>query len=128
LNTSLFFSTHDAKAAALAEWRHNARNFNAKVLLYISAGQGIGSALVVEGEIYRGAFGLAGEIGHMSIDTNGALCKCGNTGCLELYASRISLIRDIKKHKMTEDKEYKSFSDVVDAYKNNDIIVTNEVK
>lgn len=122
-----FFSTHDAKAAALAEWRHNARNFNAKVLLYISAGQGIGSALVVEGEIYRGAFGLAGEIGHMSIDTNGALCKCGNTGCLELYASRISLIREIRKHKMTKDIEYKSFSDVVDAYKNNDIIVTNEV-
>ncbi len=121
------YSTHDAKAAALTEWRHTARKSGAKVLLYISAGQGIGSALVVGGEVYRGALGLAGEMGHMSIKVDGPLCKCGNTGCLELFASRIALLRAIRERatgRLTKDA---TFSDVVDAYADNDPIAREEV-
>ncbi|MEP1209045.1 MAG: ROK family transcriptional regulator [Rhizobiaceae bacterium] len=120
-------STHDAKAAALTEWRHTARTSGAKVLLYVSAGQGIGSALVVGGEVYRGALGLAGEMGHMSIKVDGPLCKCGNTGCLELFASRIALLRAIRERatgRLTMDA---TFPEVVDAYADDDPVAKEEV-
>lgn len=126
------FSTHDAKAAALTEWQHAARGTGTKVLLYVSAGQGIGSALVVGGEVYRGALGLAGELGHMSIDIEGPVCNCGNSGCLELFASRIALLRAIReraaKAKDTMLKENAGFSEVVDAYVDGSALVVEEVE
>lgn len=122
-----FYSTHDAKAAALAEWRHTARKNGAKVLLYVSAGQGIGSALVVGGEVYRGALGLAGELGHMSIKVDGPLCKCGNTGCLELFASRIALLRAIRERATKRLTADATFSDVVEAFADGDPVATEEV-
>ena len=122
-----FQSTHDAKAAALAEWRHTARKNGEKVLLYVSAGQGIGSALVVGGEVYRGALGLAGELGHMSIKVDGPLCKCGNTGCLELFASRIALLRAIRERATKRLTAEATFSDVVEAFADGDGVATEEV-
>ena len=124
-------STHDAKAAALAEWRQHARALGAKVLLYVSAGQGIGSALVVDGSVYRGAQGLAGELGHTSISADGKLCKCGNRGCLELFTSRIALLRAIRQRasvcsetRLTQDA---SFTDVLHAYGAGDVLAVAEV-
>lgn len=121
------FSTHDAKGAALTEWRHSARTNGAKVLLYVSAGQGIGSALVVGGEVYRGALGLAGELGHMSIKFDGPLCKCGNSGCLELFASRIALLRAIRGRASPRLTKDAIFSEVVDAFADGDPVATEEV-
>lgn len=121
------YSTHDAKAAALAEWRQTARKNGAKVLLYVSAGQGIGSALVVGGEVYRGALGLAGELGHMSIKVDGPLCKCGNSGCLELFASRIALLRAIRERATRRLTTDATFSDVVEAFADGDPVATEEV-
>ena len=124
-------STHDAKAAALAEWRDRGRSSGTRVLLYVSAGQGIGSALVVGGQVYRGAQGLAGELGHMSINVDGPVCKCGNAGCLELYASRIALLRIIRERASTENGSIltpsTSFAEVVDAYRNRDALAVEEV-
>ena len=124
-------STHDAKAAALAEWRHHARALGARVLLYLSAGQGIGSALVMDGNVYRGAQGLAGELGHTSISADGELCKCGNRGCLELFTSRISLLRAIRQRAsvcteslLTQDA---SFAEVLKAYGAGDVLAVEEV-
>ena len=124
-------STHDAKAAVLAEWRLAAKDPNVKVLLYVSAGQGIGSAIVVGGEVFRGALGLAGELGHTSIQVDGPRCNCGNTGCLEVFASRISLLRAIRERaagaagsRLTADA---SFSEVVDAYAGKDVLAVDEV-
>ena len=121
------YSTHHAKAAALTEWRHTARTNGTKVLLYVSAGQGVGSALVVGGEVYRGALGLAGEMGHMSINVDGPLCKCGNTGCLELFASRIALLRAIRERATTRLTKDATFVEVVDAYADGDTVATEEV-
>ncbi|MGM1023243.1 MAG: ROK family protein [Bacillota bacterium] len=56
-------------------------------LVYISAGSGIGAGIMIDGKPYQGAWGYAGETGHMSIDWNGRLCSCGSRGCWELYAS-----------------------------------------
>lgn len=121
------FSIHDAKAAALTEWRNKLPRNGAKVLLYVSAGQGIGSALVIDGEVYRGAVGLAGEMGHMSIQADGDLCKCGNIGCLELYASRISLLRAVREKETPRLKSHATFSDVVHAYLDSDPVAISEV-
>lgn len=125
------YSTHDAKAAALTEWRHTARTSGAEVLLYVSAGQGIGSALVVGGEVYRGALGLAGEMGHMSINVDGPTCKCGNTGCLELFASRIALLRAIRQRASGPEttclSENATFLDVVKAHAEGDVVSMEEV-
>ena len=121
------FSIHDAKAAALTEWRNKLPRNGARVLLYVSAGQGIGSALVIDGEVYRGAVGLAGEMGHMSIQADGDLCKCGNIGCLELYASRISLLRAVREKETPRLKSDATFSDVVHAYLDSDPVAISEV-
>lgn len=124
-------STHDAKAAALAEWRDRARGSGTKVLLYVSAGQGTGSALVIGGEVYRGALGLAGELGHTSINADGPICKCGNAGCLELYASRISLLRAIRERAAdaaeTRLTPSADFPRVVEAYAKGDALAIEEV-
>lgn len=125
------YSIHDAKAAALAVWRAQAKPSGARVLLYISAGQGIGSALVADGEIYRGSLGLAGEVGHTSIDVNGPRCKCGNHGCLELFTSRIALLREVREfaegNPDTNLTPTANFQDVVVAYHAGDTLAVAEV-
>lgn len=77
---------NDANCAVLGEaWRGAARG--ARHALGVTIGTGIGGGLVVNGELFHGASDSAGEIGHMTIDTEGRRCKCGNYGCLEAYAS-----------------------------------------
>lgn len=66
-------------------------------LIYISAGIGIGCGIIINGSLYRGADGFSGELGHMVIERNGQLCRCGNQGCWEMYASESSLIREAMK-------------------------------
>jgi predicted NBD/HSP70 family sugar kinase len=55
-------------------------------LIYVKAATGIGAGFVINGRMYQGAAGIAGEIGHMTLDHHGDRCRCGNRGCLELYA------------------------------------------
>lgn len=75
---------NDANAIALAEKRFGAyRKF--KNLIYITISDGVGAGIIVNGSIFRGRRGGAGEVGHTSIDRNGIPCDCGNTGCLENY-------------------------------------------
>lgn len=63
-------------------------------LIYISAGIGIGVGLILNGELYRGANGFSGEMGHMMIEKEGKVCRCGSKGCWELYASENALIQN----------------------------------
>jgi glucokinase len=77
---------NDASAAALGEHRFGAgRGFDN--LLYLTASTGIGGGIVINGELYSGTNGCAGEFGHMTIVANGPQCHCGNFGCLEALAS-----------------------------------------
>lgn len=80
---------NEANAGARGELRFGAGQ-DARHLLYISAGSGIGSGIIIDGELYKGARGYAGECGHMSIEAEGRECTCGNRGCWELYASEKS--------------------------------------
>ncbi len=88
---------HDANTGALAEWWYGYSRRAKGTLVYILAGEGIGAGIVIDGNLYRGSLGIAGEIGHTSINFNGPVCKCGNRGCLEHYCSTISLVNEAKK-------------------------------
>ncbi len=86
---------NDANAAAWAEFRFGAGR-NSDVMVCITLGTGIGGALVINGKLFRGRYGMAGEFGHMCVVPDGHWCPCGNRGCWEQYASGNSLVRDAK--------------------------------
>ncbi len=88
--------TNDADAAAWAEWRFGAARGRDKVVM-LTLGTGIGGAWVVEGQVERGSFGMAGEFGHQIIMPGGHRCECGNRGCWEQYASGNALGREARE-------------------------------
>lgn len=81
---------HDANAAAVAEFRFGAARGGSVVVL-ITLGTGIGGALLVDGVVYRGAHGVAPELGHLRVVPGGRLCPCGKRGCWERYCSGTAL-------------------------------------
>ena len=81
---------HDANAAALAE-RHFGAAAGASTVVFLALGTGIGSALLLDGELFRGAFGVAPELGHLRVVPDGRPCACGKTGCWERYCSGTAL-------------------------------------
>lgn len=83
---------HDANLAAYAEWQRLSVAGGKGPLLYIMGGQGLGAGIIEDGHILRGQLGIAGEIGHMSINVMGKKCECGNRGCLEQYASGFAML------------------------------------
>jgi glucokinase len=87
------FIVNDASAAALGEHRYGAGR-GVKDLVLFTLGTGIGGGIITDGRLYLGALGGAGELGHMTVDANGPLCGCGNTGCLEMLASGRAVERD----------------------------------
>src|SRR6185312_4874630 len=83
---------NDANAAAIGEkWAGRGRD--AAGLCMITVGTGIGGGLILNGRVWHGMDGMAGELGHMTIDPNGALCGCGNLGCIEAYAAAGAITR-----------------------------------
>ena len=83
---------NDANAAALGEkWVGAGREVSG--LCMLTVGTGIGGGLILNGRIWHGMDGMAGELGHMTIDPNGALCGCGNLGCIEAYAAAGAITR-----------------------------------
>ncbi len=88
--------TNDADAAAWAEWRFGAGQGQNR-LVCITLGTGIGGAMVMDGRLERGRFGVAGEFGHQIIMPGGHRCECGNRGCWEQYASGNALGREARE-------------------------------
>jgi len=84
---------NDVNIMALGEKHAGiARSFDD--FLFVKIGAGIGAGIVVGGDVYRGANGCAGDIGHTAVDENGPQCLCGNVGCLEAYFGGAALTRD----------------------------------
>ncbi|MGW5052480.1 ROK family protein [Actinokineospora sp. NPDC004072] len=81
---------HDANAAAIGEHRHGALR-GARVGLLVALGTGIGGALLLDGEVFRGAHGVAPELGHLRLVPGGRPCGCGKSGCWERYCSGTAL-------------------------------------
>ncbi|HEX5886402.1 MAG TPA: ROK family protein [Pyrinomonadaceae bacterium] len=97
---------NDANAAAVGEmWLGAARGCSD--VISVTLGTGVGGGIILDGKLWRGAHGSAGEVGHTTVDPfSGLKCKCGNTGCLELFASATAIVR------MTREK-LSSFPDSV---------------
>lgn len=87
---------NDANAAAWGEFAFGA-GADVDDLALVTVGTGIGGGIVLDGELYRGAFGIAAEIGHMRVIPGGRLCGCGNRGCWEQYASGRALVRNTQE-------------------------------
>ncbi len=89
------FMDNDANAAALGEHRFGAGR-GTRHLIYVTVSTGIGGGVIINGKLYYGACGMAGEIGHITIVPNGPLCSCGNRGCLETLSSGTSIAREAR--------------------------------
>lgn len=87
---------NDANAAAWGEARFGA-GVNEHHLMMLTIGTGVGGGVVVNGQLYRGAFGIAAELGHMRVVPDGHLCGCGARGCFEQYASGNALLRHARE-------------------------------
>jgi glucokinase len=87
------FLENDANAAAVGEmWLGAARG--CRDVMSVTLGTGVGGGVILDGKLWRGSHGSAGEIGHTTVDPfSGLKCKCGNTGCLELFASATAIVR-----------------------------------
>lgn len=92
---------NDANAAALGEYEMNAKG--SRSFVFVTLGTGIGSGVIIDGEIFKGFNGAGAEFGHTVINIGGEQCTCGRKGCWETYASVTALIRQTKeameKHK-----------------------------
>lgn len=85
------FADHEAYLGGLAEARSGAAR-GARVAAYIQVGHSISAGIVIDGILYRGVTGKAGQIGHVTIDENGPICRCGSRGCLDTLAGGPALL------------------------------------
>lgn len=91
-----FYIDNDANLAAVGEgWLGAGRNYNSFCMLTL--GTGVGGGIVLNKNIWRGEYGMAGELGHITIYPDGHPCNCGNRGCLEQYASATGIVRMAKE-------------------------------
>jgi predicted NBD/HSP70 family sugar kinase len=87
---------NDANLGALAEIVWGAGRGRADVV-YVKVATGVGAGLVLNGRLYQGAGGTAGEIGHVTIDERGPVCRCGNRGCLEAFAGAEAVLEPLRR-------------------------------
>lgn len=92
---------NDSNAAAFGEYQYGLEHQLVQNMIFVSIDTGIGAGIVLDGQLYTGSSGLAGEIGHVSVRRNGPLCACGKKGCIEAIASGPAMIRAYNTKKMT---------------------------
>ena len=121
---------NDANCVALGEkWIGYAKD--TKNALILTIGTGLGGGIIVNDKILLGRSGLAGEIGHFSINNKGRVCTCGNLGCFEQYASMTALLKQVKNY--LDENDIKPESElngfyIFEAIKNNDSEITKIVE
>lgn len=98
----------NTRMAAVAEFR--SRGLSTENLIYCHLSRGLGSAIVLAGQVFTGSSNSAGELGHMRISDEGRPCHCGSTGCVETVAGLDSVLRDAREHR----PELKDFEDLRD--------------
>lgn len=90
------FIENDASCAALGEYRAGAGK-GSNSMIMITLGTGLGGGIILDGKLWSGEDGFAGEIGHMTIDPSGPRCACGARGCLEIYVSQVAIKRIVRE-------------------------------
>ena len=111
---------NDATAAAAAEHRHGAGR-GTRNMVYLTVSTGVGGGVVLDGRLFRGSTGNGGELGHVTVDWQGRLCRgCGRRGCLEAYASGTSIAERAREAGM----EVATSADVATAARAGDTVAT----
>jgi predicted NBD/HSP70 family sugar kinase len=87
---------NDANLGALAEIVWGAGR-GCSELVYVKVASGVGAGLILNGRLYEGHAGTAGEIGHVTVDETGQVCRCGNRGCLEVYAGAEAVLEPLRR-------------------------------
>lgn len=83
---------NDVTAATLAELKYGAGK-GVKNMACFALGTGVGGGIIIDNKVYKGSHGMAGELGHIVVETNGFPCNCGQRGCIEQYASATGIVR-----------------------------------
>ena len=112
--------TNDANAAAIGEMTYGAAR-GMKDFIVITLGTGVGSGIVVGGQLVYGHDGFAGELGHMIVRRNGRMCGCGRQGCLETYTSATGVARTAREYLSIRSDESLLRSIDVDAITSKDV-------
>lgn len=100
-----------ANACALSELWFGKHASDERNILVVTVSEGIGVGMILNGQLVRGALGLAGEFGHVTIDENGPQCGCGNYGCWEVFASNLAAVRYYNE--MTEKNSVKTYAEIL---------------
>lgn len=111
------FVDNDANLCALAEHRLGA-GVGHSCMAYIKASSGVGAGLVIDGRLFHGGAGTAGEIGHLTFDETGPICRCGSRGCLEAYTS-VGMLQDMLRSQHPD----ATIGELVDAARAGDLSV-----
>ncbi len=88
---------NDADVYALGEWRYGAAR-GSRFALVVTLGTGVGTGMIVDGQILRGFQGSGGEGGHIIVDPEGPTCHCGNRGCLEAYVGEVHFVEHARRY------------------------------
>ena len=105
---------NDANAAGWAEYRFGA-GAGYHHMMMLTIGTGVGGAIVANGELFRGGFGIGAELGHMNFVPKGKLCGCGQHGCLEQYGSGTALLNSAKELVASGSEEAKRLKELSDS-------------
>lgn len=89
------FVDNNCNLGALAEYRLGAARRRGD-MIYINSSDGIGAGIILGGDVWRGHHGIAGELGHVTVDENGPLCRCGKRGCLEMYVGASAIVEPLR--------------------------------
>ncbi len=100
---------NDANLGALAEFRRGASR-GSPCSAFVKISSGVGAGLLIDGRLFRGGAGTAGELGHLTVDERGPICRCGSRGCLEAYVSATHVLEQL-----AEQLPGATFAEVVDA-------------
>lgn len=115
--TSIFdlpvYIENEANAGAYGEMRYGSSQ-NSRHTIFASIGIGIGVGMILDGKLYRGLNGLAGELGHMTIIKDGRDCRCGNYGCWERYASEQAVIDEAIKRNLVNPDQEEAFDQLIE--------------
>ena len=104
-----FWVNNDANMAAFGEYKCGAGK-DVHSLIFLTIGTGVGSGIILDGELWRGACGFAGELGHVTVNPDGEMCNCGSQGCLETEVSASKIVQNYNS--LREKKESISAEDV----------------
>ncbi len=95
---------NDSQATAIGEFVYGGRHAHDENLIVVNVKHGIGSGIFINGRLFQGDGGGAGEIGHVVVQENGELCRCGKNGCLETISSARAVLRQLGMHSLDEAK------------------------